>query len=165
MPWRYVGLAVVMVLLAPKGSAARPGGSATLLVIVNPHNPLSSLSRAQLRRLFLKTTRRWPDGRAVIALNAKPRSATRKLFDRVVLGLDAHESALYWVRQRVRGRGAAPRSLHSPRLIQRIVAQQREAVGYVLRSQLSTPSRVKVLRIDGLAPTDPRYPLRTGSSR
>lgn len=148
---------------APARAHAEP--TRTLVVIANPRNKVSSLTRAQLRRLFLKTQRRWPDGRAVMPLNVKAGRPTRVLFDRVATGLSAHEASLYWIKQRVRGHGAPPRSLHSARLLQRIVSHQPEAVGYVLRSELSPTIAVKILRIDGYAPGDARYPLVVRSTR
>jgi len=150
-------------LLGAAGRPAAATGGEYIAVIVHPKNPVGSLSLAELRHLFLKQSRRWPDGKAVLVINHKARSATRVAFDRAVLKMSPDQAATYWIKQRVRGRGHPPRSFRSSSIIVRIVAKQREAVAYVPVSTLVTAGvkakKVKVIKIDGRLPGGRHYPI------
>jgi hypothetical protein len=90
--------------------------------------------------------------------NSPAGTRARVGFDRSVLEMSPEKSAAYWIDQRIRGKGTAPRSLRSPTLIQRIVAGQKAAIAYVPASAVR--KGVKVLRIDGRAPGDEKYPVK-----
>lgn len=160
-----IALALVLAatLLAGQGPATA-GGPQALAVIVHPDNPTAGLSRAKLRDLFLKVSRRWSDGKRVLAINHKAGAPPRIIFDRALLRMSPDQAASYWIKQRVRGRGYPPRSFRSARLILRLVSKQREAVAYVPLSALRHDAKVKVLKIDGKLPGQPGYPV-TGLAR
>ena len=59
-----------------------------LAVITHPSRAVS-LSRSDLRRLFLKQRRFWSDGAAVIAVNQTAATPVRTAFERIVFGREA----------------------------------------------------------------------------
>jgi phosphate transport system substrate-binding protein len=158
-------LFLLALMLLGQGSAVSAAGPHALAVIVHPDNPVAGLTRAKLRDLFLKASRRWSDGKQVLAINHKAGSLTREAFDRSVLRMSPDQAASYWIKQRVRGRGHPPHSFRSERLILRLVSKQREAVSYVRLEALRHGPKVKVIKIDGLLPGQPGYPLDTRGKR
>ncbi|MCC6752246.1 MAG: hypothetical protein IT371_31650 [Deltaproteobacteria bacterium] len=156
--WLLSAVLVVAALAGPArtGGAPKPGG-AHLAVVVHPVNPLKELSLAQLKDIFLKTRTQWGLDRAIVVFNAEPLSPLRLSFDKQVLGLSGQAAASYWIDRRIRGLGMPPKSVGAPSLLVRIVARQRDAIGYVPLDKVA--AGVKVLRIEGKAPGEPGYAL------
>jgi ABC-type phosphate transport system substrate-binding protein len=147
---------------APRGQpAVRDSAPLTgpIAVIVHPTNRLANLSRGELRSIFLRHRSSWAGGAdPILMLNWPPRHPIRVRFDKAVLGLSPDEAAAYWIDRRIRGQGLPPRSTASTILLVAIVARNREAIAYVPLA--SVTRQVKVLRVDGLPPGQPSYPLR-----
>jgi ABC-type phosphate transport system substrate-binding protein len=144
-----VGL--VLVGAAPALRAADP----PLVVIVAATNPIQDISRANLRRAFLGEPTSGPGGK-LIPLNQPPGSPARYQFDRILLGLDPEDVARFWIDQRIRGQGGAPRAIPAAMLV-RVIPQLAGAIGYVRASELGPG--VKIVTIDGKKPGDPDYLL------
>lgn len=100
-----------------------------LCVIVHPDNR-AAVSAALLEDIFLRRLTQWPGGDRVIPLNAPPDSDRREVFDRAVLRMSPDEVARYWLDQRIRGAGTAPREVAEPALTVKLVAKLKAAVGY-----------------------------------
>lgn len=132
-----------------------------LAVIVHKDSAVTNLSQHDLRAIFLRRKTKWPSGDQIRILNWTPRSSTRVAFDKAVLKMSAEQVAAYWVDQRIRGMGMPPRSIGSHRLIQGIVGRIKGFISYLPKGQLDA-ARVKVLRVDGKLPDDPKYPLQPG---
>lgn len=155
---RRVLLAALLVASAPRpGALAEPSGPARpILVVVPAGSAMDSVSRETLRRIFIGDV---PDLRP---LNLPPGSAERLGFDRAVLGLGPDDVARLWIDRKIRGQRGAPKVIPSRRLMARIVARIPSSIGYLADGPL--PPGVKVLRVDGLPPGHPRYPLLARSS-
>jgi hypothetical protein len=127
-----------------------------LCVIVAASSKQTTLSLAQLRRVFSNLATDDAGGNRFIPWNAPPKTPDRVLFDKRVLGMDPDGIARYWIDQRIRGL-QAPRTSTTPDMTVRVVASLPGAVAYVRESRL-TPA-VKVLRVDGRLPADAGYVL------
>lgn len=142
-----------MLLLLATGRAAADGGR--LVVVVSAKSPATNVSRLQLKRAFLGEAIVVGDVR-LVPFNAVPNSDARAGFDRSVLGMSVDEVGRFWIDRKVRGQGAAPRSLPAVHLA-KVVAKFPGAISYLRISEL-TPD-VKPIKVDGLAHDDPRYPI------
>jgi ABC-type phosphate transport system substrate-binding protein len=142
----------------PGRERARAAG--TMAVVVHPTSPVASLSRTELRAIFLRQRSTWPSPGAgtVMMLNWSPGHPIRERFDRTVLAMEPRDVAAYWIDRRVRGLGTPPRSSSSAILMLAIVARNPEAIAYLPLAEVTR--RVKVLRIDGRGPDHPAYLLR-----
>jgi ABC-type phosphate transport system substrate-binding protein len=116
------------------------------MVIVNSANPLESLDRDALRRLFLKQSRNWPDGEEAHPVDQSAASAVREAFSKVVLRQPMAAVNAYWQRQILAGRANPPQVKQSDTEILDFVAADAQAVGYVAPVAL-LPSGVKVLEL------------------
>lgn len=102
-----------------------------LAVIAHPSARATRLDRNALAAIFRLSMRHWSHGAPIVALNYPPRHGLRVAFDRAVLGMTPDEVALFWIGQRVRGEGSAPRAASTPQLMLKVVENLRGAIGYV----------------------------------
>ena len=128
---RLVALTAILMMCPSLDGATAAAQERALLVIVNPNNPVQSLDALQLSALFTSNRRFWPNGDAVVAFNAPPRSANRAFFDRIVLGLTPDQAGRFWIDRQVRGGARPPRTAHSTRLAHAAVKKLRNAITYV----------------------------------
>jgi hypothetical protein len=78
---------------------------------------------------------------------------------RLICGIAEAEYERHVLLQTFRGSlGPGPRSIQSVSAMLRFVFNAPGAIGYIPADEID--SSVKVLRIDGLRPTEPAYPLR-----
>ncbi len=150
-----------MVLLIGVGASApghslKAGERVPLAVIVAKSSELTELSSAQLTRMYMGEL---VDNGAhrLIPLNRATASEERAEFDRMVLGKSPDEMARYWIDRKIRGQSGAPKAVEPVDVYERVIAKLDGAVGYVRVDEIK--GEVKVLRIDGKAPTDRGYPL------
>jgi hypothetical protein len=142
-------------LLAGATPALRAADS-PLIVVVAATNPMQDISRGNLRRLFLGEPTSGPGGK-LIPLNQSPGSAVRIQFDREVLGLEPDDVARFWIDQRIRGQGGAPRAFPAAPLV-RVVPQLGGAIGYLRARELGVG--MKAIDVDGKKPGEAGYLLQ-----
>jgi ABC-type phosphate transport system substrate-binding protein len=150
-------LAAVTAIVSWTGPSLHAGERTPLAVIVSKSSPLSELSSAQLTRMYMGDLVD-SGGRRLIPLNRSTSSGEREEFDRVVLGKSPDEMARYWIDRKIRGQSGAPKAVEPVDVYQRVIAKLDGAVGYVRVDEVR--GDVKVVRIDGKAPTDRGYPIR-----
>lgn len=155
---RHLAAVTALVIAsAPLGPGAARGQSTAqarpILVIVPASSTMDSVSLDTLRRIFRG------DEPELRPLNLPPGSDERIGFDRAVLGLTPEEAARFWIDRKIRGQRGSPKVIPNGRLLARIVARIPGSIGYLVDGPL--PPGVKVVRIGGLPPGHPRYPLMT----
>ena len=127
---RIFGTLLLLALAAPvaaQGPAPAPG----YVVIVHPRNPVTSLDRKQVGRIFLKKVTRWSDDEVVRPVDASVRSPTRRRFSQDVLSRSVAAVKSYWQQLVFSGRGIPPPELDSDEAIVSYVLKHRGAIGYV----------------------------------
>ena len=146
-------LVATCILLAVATARADPGAAPDrpILVIVAIDSTLNGMSFDGLRRIFSGQA---PETRP---LNLPSGSPERVAFDLIVLGRNPDDVARFWIDRKIRGQGEPPRVIPNERLLAKIIARVPGTIGYLVNGPL--PPGVRVLRIGGLAPEDPRYPL------
>src|SRR4051812_10940077 len=85
---------VLTVLAASRANAEAP--ETEFLVIVNPSNPVSALSRDFLSAIFLKKVTRWDNGSPVRPVDLPAESTTRRTFSNRVLRRPVASVKNYW---------------------------------------------------------------------
>ena len=145
-----IGLCVVVL-----GGAALADGK-KLVVVVAKGSSVTNLSRGELKRCFTGEPVS-AGGKTLVPFNASPGGPERAGFDKAVLGMTPEEVGRFWVDRKIRGQGAAPRSLPSPAHIAKVVAKFPGAIGYLAADQMT--SDIQAITVDGVAYTDARYDL------
>ncbi len=149
-------LTIVMVILMLCARLASADGK-RLVVVVARTSPITNVSHLDLQRCFLGDTIDVSDVR-LAPFNAEPNTDARVGFDLSVLGMTPDQVGRFWVDRKVRGEGAAPRSLAAIYLA-KVVAKFPGAISYLTVDQLTAD--VKPIKVDGIAYGDPRYGIVT----
>ena len=143
----------------PAQTASQPAVPPPLAVIVHPANPVENLTVSELRRIFMLDTQTWPHGRKITVVLREKGQPERADGIRIICGLTEREYDRQVLFRTFQGSvNIGPRSIQSSATMLRFVQNAPGAVGYVNADEFD--GTVKLLRIDGLLPDNPRYPLR-----
>lgn len=150
---RYISKALGLVLvMSPAFGAGQPQAndssvsSAGFVVVVQAANETTKSTRADLARIFLRKSGRWPDGTDVRAVDQSLASEVRASFSQQVLQLSALAVQAYWRRALYSGGDVPPRVLQSDEDVLAYVAENEGAVGYV-SAAATLPETVKQLEV------------------
>lgn len=147
-------IAVLLLAIAPTTLASE---TTDVAIVVDRDNPRTDISIAELRAIYLGQQREWQDGSRIVALDLEAGAPERETFNSAVLGMDQASVDRYWVDQRMRGAAGAPRVAPTPGSLIKLAGKVKGVIGYVpLRA---VDASVKVLRVAGVAPGKPGYPL------
>ena len=97
---------LVGVLLLPAAQMYAQGGG--YKVVINSSNPLTSLSKAELARIFTKKSTQFSDGRKASPVDLPVDASARDSFSKSVLGKPAAAMNSYWQQQIFSGKDVPP---------------------------------------------------------
>jgi ABC-type phosphate transport system substrate-binding protein len=124
---RLIGVLVMLAALPARA------GEEAFRVVVHRNNPIVSITRAELSAIYMKRTRSWHDGRAVMPVDQPMSSPVRERFSRSVHGKNVAYVTRYWQRLIFSGRGIPPRQLQNDAAVLELVKNSRDAIGYIAR--------------------------------
>lgn len=110
-------------------------------VIVHPSRA-GSLTKNEVRAIYLKQKRFWDDGQPIIPINLEAGSEARELFSERVLGQDSLHLAAYWNQRYFEHGGFPPPTLGSQQAVIRFVAGNENAIGYVTQDDVGDAVKV-----------------------
>jgi len=122
--------------LAAGLAALALGASAEVIMVVNPKNPVATLTRQQVALIYSGRLGSFPTGASVTPLDLKEGTALRDEFYAKVTGRNPGEVKAYWAKQLFSGNGTPPRELASMDDVKRSVAADPSAIGYIERAAL-----------------------------
>ena len=132
---------------------------AQVAIVVHPATEVENLTFSQLREIFRGERQFWEDGRRVTLLVRAPVAAERRLVLERIYEMDEDQFREYWIGKMFRAEVAAgPKLVYSSDMARELVTVIPGAITFVPANEVSSDS--KVVRIDGLLPSDPEYPLR-----
>ena len=106
-------------------------GAQEFTVIVNAANPLASMPREDVAKLFLKKTVSWQSGQTVSPVELPPAAKAREAFARSVLNKSMAQVKSYWQQQIFSGRDVPPPEKQSENDVVAFVRSNPGAIGYV----------------------------------
>lgn len=133
-------VAIAWLLAARVGSGADAPAPVAIAVVVGEKSPIHDVSLDDLRELFLRRRRIWPDGRAAIPVNLPADNPVRQRFSRLVLGRSVDDLAAYWNARYFEG-VAPPAVLPSASAVRAYVAVEPGAIGYVPAAEVDATCR------------------------
>ena len=136
-------LAIAGMLLLGSAFQAQDG----YRIIVNPANPIATLTKAQVSRFFLEQAT-WDDGQPVAPVDLVAPSPVREVFSREILDMPTSAVVARW-RESGSRRGEPPPSVASDRDVLAYVRLKPGAIGYV--SAAADLQGVKAVSIGGRA--------------
>lgn len=137
-------LVVGLTLLSSRMLDPRETGK-PFVVIVNKANKYDSLSRAQLRIIFLRKVSRWPWGAETVPVDLAEGSPVREAFIRTVLATSREHLAVYWIDQKVTLNLDPPIRVANAAVAKAVVASKAGAVAYIPPEALD--GTVKILQV------------------
>jgi len=130
-----------------------------IAIIVHRSNPVDDLTFSELRRIFMLDTQTWPHGRKITVVLRDKGQPDRAEALRIIVGLSEREYDRHVLLRTFQGSvNFGPRAIQSAAGMLRFVYNAPGAIGHVHADEVD--GSVKVLRIDGMLPDDPKYPVR-----
>ena len=126
-----VAVAALMLGATVGSVAAESVDLSGVVVIVNASQGVTTISTAELTKLFLKKSTKWENGTAVVPVDQAPNALPRCTFTDKVLGKTPSAVNSYWQQQVFSGAGVPPEILAGDETVVAFVKQNVGAVGYV----------------------------------
>jgi len=129
---------LAVAVMMPSGSVLADG----IVVVVNPANPVASLDKAEVARLFLGRSKTFPDGGDATVVTSDEGNSTRAAFEQAALGKSESQMKAYWAKQMFSGQGSPPDSVGDDAAVKAKVASDPSAVGYLPASMVDGTVKV-----------------------
>jgi hypothetical protein len=127
--------------------------------VVNAQSPITDLSFAELRKIFMGDQQFWADRSKVTLLVRAPTARERAIVLDKIYKMDEDEFRQYWIGKMFRAEVAGgPKIVYSTEMALNLIAAIKGSITFVPASAVT--SDVKVLRIDGKLPSDAGYALK-----
>lgn len=140
-------------------SVAQTSRGADIAVVVHPDTPVSDLSLAEVRKVFLGERQYWNSKLPVALLIRAPVARERDVVLRVIYQMTEAQFKQYWVAKIFRAEVASPpKIVYSNDMQYDLVTAMPGAIAFVDARNLRPG--VKVLRVDGHLPGEKDYPLQ-----
>lgn len=144
-----IGAVAVIVAATPLNAARAPAGAPIeFVVLVHEDNPVTTIERDHMSRIFLKRIRKWPDGRPVEPLDLTPTAVSRVAFTKAVHKKSVAAIRAFWQQQIFSGRDIPPPEKGTEEQVVEYIRYHPDAVGYVSLSAELTAG-VKSVTIGG----------------
>jgi hypothetical protein len=149
-------LALIFLLLVASTSAQQ---GADVAVVVNPQNPVESISSTELRKIFAGEKLSWSSNLLVFTLVRAPQAYERDVLLNRILKMSESEYQQYWARKVYSGEvSREPLAIFSNGM--QLEAVRVEKGGIALIKAQDVRSGVKVIKVDGHLPGTPGYALK-----
>ena len=133
--------------------------SVDLAFVVHPDTPVSDLSLADVRKVFLGDRQYWTSNLPVVLLIRAPVARERNVVLKIIYQMSEAQFKQYWIAKIFRAESAsAPKVVYSNDMANDLVTAVPGAIAFIDAREVRPGA--KVLRVDGHLPGEPGYPLR-----
>jgi hypothetical protein len=149
-------------LLASVGSFAPAFGAVAagdIAIVVGPDTPIDNLSLSEVRKVLLGDRQYWTANHRVTLLIRAPVAREREVVLRTIYQMSEVQFRQYWISKVFRAEASTgPKIVFSNSMADDLVLSLPGSVAFVDATQV--PKGLRVIKIDGTVPGDPKYPLR-----
>jgi ABC-type phosphate transport system substrate-binding protein len=132
---------------------------ADVALVVNPDTPISNLSLAEVRKIFLGDRQYWSANTPVVLLIRAPAARERDVVLKVIYQMSESQFKQYWIAKIFRAESVfPPKVVYSNDMANDLVTALPGAIAFV--DSRDVRSGTKVVRVDGRLPGEAGYPLR-----
>src|SRR6266542_3183681 len=132
--------------------------SSDVVIVANPSVPISDLSFAELRRIFLGERQFWSSSLRIALLMHAPTARERDVLLKAVYEMSEAQLRQHWIGKVFRAEAAsAPQTFYSDEEILETLVALPGSIAAVEVSRI--PKGLKVIKIDGRMPGDQGYRL------
>jgi ABC-type phosphate transport system substrate-binding protein len=143
-------IVAVSLLAAVCGAAfAQKPHDVDIAVVVHPDTPISNLSLADVRKVFLGDRQYWSTNVPVVLLIRAPVARERDVVLKTIYQMSESQFKQYWI---------APKVVYSNDMANELVSAIAGAIAFIDAREVRPGA--KVLRVDGKLPGEAGYPLR-----
>jgi ABC-type phosphate transport system substrate-binding protein len=130
-----------------------------IAVVVHPDTPVTNLSLAEVRKVFLGDRQYWSANVPVVLLIRAPVARERNVVLKVIYQMTETQFKQYWIAKIFRAEAAtAPKVVYSNDVALELVNAIPGAIAFV--DSRDVRPGAKVIRVDGHLPGEPGYALR-----
>jgi ABC-type phosphate transport system substrate-binding protein len=141
---------VFFVLAGAAGAMAQD-----VAVVVHRSNPADTISMTELRKILLTQQTQWPTGKKITVLMTQ---SERPGALKTVAGMNENDFNVHLMHATFNGDSAdPPKVVGSGAQVKQAVAAQVGAIGFMGAGDVD--ASVKILKVNGLVPGQPGYPL------
>lgn len=147
-----------LLALAPAAlSQSSKGGD--IAVVTNSHTPVSDLSLADVRKVFLGERQYWTSDMPVILLVRAPVAREREVVLRTIYQMSESQFKQYWVAKIFRSEAvSAPKIVYSADMSNQLLSVIPGSIAFMQAKDVGPG--LKVVKVNGLLPGEAGYPLR-----
>jgi ABC-type phosphate transport system substrate-binding protein len=127
--------------------------------VVHPDTPVSNLTLAEVRKVFLGERQYWNANIPVVLLIRAPVARERDVVLKTIYQMSESQFKQYWIAKIFRAESAtAPKVVYSNDMASELAAAIPGAIAFIQVREVRPGT--KVIRVDGHLPGEPGYPLR-----
>ena len=154
----FSALATAAAALATVPVLGQTRSSGDLAIVVHPGTPVTQLTFAELRQVFLGERQYWNPATPVVLLIRAPTSAERNAVLNVIYQMREPQFKQYWIAKIFRAEMTSPpKVVYSNESANQLVAAIPGAIAFMAAADVKPG--LKVLRVDGHLPGEPGYRL------
>jgi ABC-type phosphate transport system substrate-binding protein len=152
-------LLLLAVMCAAVAIFAENARDVDIAVVVHPDTPISNLSLAEVRKVFLGDRQYWSTNVPVVLLIRAPVARERNVVLKTIYQMSESQFKQYWIAKIFRAESAsAPKVVYSNDMANELVRAIPGAIAFIDSREVRTGA--KILRVDGRMPGAAGYPLR-----
>jgi ABC-type phosphate transport system substrate-binding protein len=140
-------------------TASEQGHDVDVALVAHPDTPVSNLTLADVRKVFLGQRQYWSANVPVVLLIRAPVARERNVVLKIIYQMSESEFKQYWIAKIFRAESAtAPKVVYSNDVANELVTAIPGAIAFV--DARDVRSGTKVIRVEGHLPGEAGYPLR-----
>jgi ABC-type phosphate transport system substrate-binding protein len=140
-------------------TAAPQSHEVDVAVVVHPDTPVSNLTLAEVRKVFLGERQYWSANVPVVLLIRAPVARERSVVLKTIYQMSDSQFKQYWIAKIFRAESAsAPKVVYSNDMANELVTAIPGAIAFIDTREVRPGA--KVIRVDGRLPGEAGYPLR-----
>jgi ABC-type phosphate transport system substrate-binding protein len=157
--WTACSLGLLLAACALLAQQNEAGATTDIAVVVNPLNPVDSISSVELRKIFTGEKQSWSASLPVFVMLRAPQARERDVLLNQLLRMSESEYKQHWVKKIYSGEVLRePLTLVSNGI--QLEAVRAEKGGIALINMADVRKGVKVLKVDGHLPGTEGYVLK-----
>jgi ABC-type phosphate transport system substrate-binding protein len=134
-------------------------GQEPVAVVVNPKNPVTTISMSDLREIFSCERTSWPSGNRILLFSRMSNTPEYAVMLKTIYRMSESDYRQYWVLRQVRGESSCRATeLPSKGITMEALRTYPGAIALIRVSELT--AEMKVISVQGKKPDSPGYPLR-----
>jgi len=159
MTAKQKSLAVLLLAVICVVALAQKSGNVDIAVVVHPDTPITNLSMAEVRKVFLGDRQYWSTNVPVVLLIRAPAARERDVVLKTIYQMSDAQFKQYWIAKIFRAESAsAPKVVYSNDMASELVSAIPGAIAFIDLREVRRGA--KIVRVDGKLPGEPGYQLR-----